>query len=96
MWYYQLDPGRNLGKTNPLNDADLSDFIDRQRTFEATAKSWSVDVAAIDTATYDLSVKNPNDGETVTHRSPQEIMEEIAALDAESAEVLENIRGLLK
>jgi type I restriction enzyme M protein len=96
VWYYQLDPGRNLGKTNPLNDADLSDFIDRQRTFEATAKSWSVDASAIDTATYDLSVKNPNGGETVTHRSPQEIMEEIAALDAESAEVLENIRGLLK
>ena len=96
VWYYQLDPGRNLGKTNPLNDADLSDFIDRQKDFAATAKSWSVDVSAIDTATYDLSVKNPNGGETVTHRSPQEIMDEIAALDAESAEVLENIRGLLK
>ena len=23
VWFYQLDPGRNLGKTNPLNDADL-------------------------------------------------------------------------
>ncbi|MCI5191406.1 MAG: SAM-dependent DNA methyltransferase, partial [Candidatus Electrothrix sp. AS4_5] len=23
IWYYQLDPGRNLGKTNPLNDGDL-------------------------------------------------------------------------
>jgi len=31
----------------------------------------------------------------VTHRSPEEIMEEIAALDAESAEVLETIRGIL-
>ena len=30
-----------------------------------------------------------------THRSPQDIMDEIAALDAESAEVLGNIRGLL-
>jgi len=94
VWYYQLEPGRNLGKTNPLNDADLSDFIDRQKDFAATAKSWSVDVSAIDTATYDLSVKNPHGGETVTHRSPQEIIEEIAALDAECAEVLENIRGL--
>jgi type I restriction enzyme M protein len=32
----------------------------------------------------------------VTHRSPEEIMDEIAALDAESAEVLGDIRGLLK
>jgi type I restriction enzyme M protein len=84
-----------MGKTNPLNDNDLIDFIDRQRTFADSPKSWSVDVAAIDPATFDLSVKNPNGGEEIAHRSPQEIMDEIAALDAESAEVLANIRGLL-
>jgi type I restriction enzyme M protein len=95
VWYYQLDPGRNMGKTNPLNDADLSDFIDRQRTFEDSAKSWSLDVADIDPKTWDLSVKNPNGGEEITHRSPQEIMDEIAALDAESAEVLGKIREVL-
>ena len=26
IWYYQLDPGRSLGKTNPLNDEDLKEF----------------------------------------------------------------------
>ncbi|MFN0075682.1 MAG: N-6 DNA methylase [Prosthecobacter sp.] len=95
VWFYQLDPGRNMGKTNPLNDADLSDFIDRQRTFAESPKSWSVDVAAIDPKTFDLSVKNPSGGEEIAHRSPQEIMDEIAALDAESAEVLAGIRRLL-
>ena len=95
VWYYQLDPGRNMGKTNPLNDADLSDFIDRQKDFEDSAKSWGVDVKDIDTATWDLSVKNPNGGGEVQHRSPQAILEEITALDAESAEVLGNIRGML-
>ena len=95
VWYYQLAPGRNMGKTNPLNDADLSDFIDRQRHFEDSAKSWSVDVKDIDTTTWDLSVKNPNGGGEVQHRSPQAILEEIAALDAESADVLANIRGML-
>ena len=25
-WFYQLDPGRSLGKTNPLNDNDLKEF----------------------------------------------------------------------
>ena len=34
-------------------------------------------------------------GEEVVHRSPQDIMDEIAALDLESAEVLQTIRGLL-
>ena len=54
-----------------------------------------MDAASIDPATYDLSVKNPNGNEAITHRSPQEIMDEIATLDAESADVLATIRGLL-
>lgn len=95
VWYYQLDPGRNLGKTNPLNDDDLKEFVELQKTFADSPKSWSVDVTGIDTGAYDLSVKNPNGGEVVTHRTPQEIMDEIAALDAESVEVLANIRALL-
>jgi type I restriction enzyme M protein len=54
-----------------------------------------VDAGNIDPVTFDLSVKNPNGGEEVIHRSPQSIMDEIAALDAESAAVLRKIRGLL-
>ena len=52
-----------------------------------------MDAKTIDPTTFDLSVKNPNGGEEVAHRSPQEIMDEIAALDAESAEVLANDQG---
>ena len=95
IWYYQLDPGRNMGKTNPLNDADLAEFVELQKTQADTEKSWSVEATTIDAATYDLSVKNPNGGEEVIHRSPQAIMDEIAALDAESTDVLANIRALL-
>lgn len=95
-WFYQLDPGRNLGKTNPLNDDDLAEFVKLQKSFADSPKSWSVNTKDIDVDSFDLSVKNPNGGEAVSHRSPQEIMDEIAALDAESAEVLENIKALLK
>ena len=66
-----------------------------QKTFADSPKSWSVDAKTIDQTTFDISVKNPNGGEEVKHRTPQAIMEEIAALDAESAAVLEGIRGLL-
>lgn len=82
-------------RTNPLNDADLAAFIAAQKTFADTAQSWSVDVSTVNTGTFDLSVKNPNVLEAVAHRSPQDIMDEIAALDAESAEVLASIRALL-
>jgi len=96
VWFYQLDPGRNLGKTNPLNDRDLAEFVALQKTFADSPKSWSVAVDSIDPESWDLSVKNPHGGEAVAHRSPQEIMAEIAALDAESAEVLGRIGGLLR
>jgi len=95
IWYYQLDPGRNLGKTNPLNDADLAEFVELQKTFADSPKSWSVDAASIDQSTFDLSVKNPNGGDEVAHRSVEEILDEIAALDAESAGVLKKIRELV-
>jgi len=95
VWFYQLDPGRNMGKTNPLNDADLAEFVKLQETKADSDKSWSVDAKTIDQKTFDLSVKNPNGGEEITHRSPAAIMEEIASLDAESAEVLGNIKALL-
>ena len=50
----------------------------------------------IDPATCDLSVKNPHGGGEVQHRSPQEIMAELSRGDAESAEILEKIKVLLK
>ena len=95
IWYYQLDPGRNLGKTNPLNDDDMAEFVRLQQTFADSPKSWSVDATSIDRTTFDLSVKNPNGSEKVAHRSPKEILAEIAALDNDSAQVLARIEALL-
>ena len=95
VWFYQLDPGRNFGKTNPLNDEDLVEFVKLQKTFADSPKSWTVDAKNIDQTTFDLSVKNPNGGEAIAHRSPQDIMDEIVALDAESAGVLGKIKTLL-
>ena len=90
-----LDPGRNLGKTNPLNDADLAEFVKLQKTFADSPNSWSVDARTIDKATFDLSFKNPNGGDNTAHLSPHDILAEIAALDAESARILGNIRALI-
>jgi len=94
-WYYQLDPGRNLGKTNPLNDDDLAEFLKLQKKFIDSSKSWSVDAKTIDQKTFDLSVKNPDGEKEVIYRSPKKIMDEIADLDAESAKVLKKIKALL-
>ncbi len=94
-WYYRLDPGRKMGKTSPLNDADMSDFIAQQASFADGPNSWRIAADAIDPATCDLTVRNPNAPEAEALRSPEEILDEIAALDTESAEILARVRELL-
>ncbi|KEQ19549.1 class I SAM-dependent DNA methyltransferase [Endozoicomonas numazuensis] len=95
VWFYQLDPGRSLGKTNPLNDNDLKEFVTLQKAFGDSEKSWSLAVDNLDANTWDLSVKNPNVDDEVKLRAPSEIIEEIIALDKESEGILASIRGLL-
>src|SRR5258708_3490505 len=95
IWFYQLDPGRNLGKTNPLNDDDLAEFVKLQKKFADSPKSWAVDAKTIDKETFDLSVKNPNGDVPVAPRTPKDIIGEIIDLHAEIAEVLQTIKGLM-
>lgn len=95
IWYYQLDPGRSLGKTNPLNDDDLKEFVALQSSFSNSQRSWTVAAADINKATYDLAVKNPNGGDHGARRTPNEILDEITALDSATSEALRNVKALL-
>ena len=95
VWYYQLNLDRNLGKTNPLNENDLAEFVELQKAKADSENSWSVDFADIDKATFDLSAKNPSKADETVLRQPEEILAEIRALDAESAEILKSIGGLI-
>ena len=159
VWFYQLNLDRNLGKTNPLSENDLAEFVELQKTFADSENSWTVniadiapsapkghntltkgaalrdsaasktkalkgrnsvandnalsglDAAADDNAglhpalsnstpsglntTYDLSLKNPNKKEEAALRQPQAILEEMKALDEESAEILNSILELI-
>jgi type I restriction enzyme M protein len=95
VWFYQLNLDRNLGKTNPLNENDLAEFVELQKTKADSENSWSVNIADVDKTTYDLSVKNPHKKDETVLRDPQEILDEIQALDEESAEILNVIRGLV-
>ena len=95
IWYYQLDAGRSLGKTNPLNDKDMAEFIDLQKTKAESEKSWMVNMADVNTDTYDLSVKNPNAPEEAPLRSPEEILTEMETLDSETKDILGSIKELI-
>src|SRR5690606_37379147 len=95
IWYYQMDPGRNMGKTNPLNDKDMESFVELQKTKPETEQSWNVNVADIDEATFDLSVKNTNTPDEAPLRSPEDILAEMESLDAETNKILQSIKELI-
>ena len=101
VWFYQLNLDRNLGKTNALSEKDLADFVALQKQWTdnriapETENSWAVDIKDIDQSTFDLSVKNPNKKEEAALRQPQAILEEMKALDEESAEILASIKSLV-
>ena len=100
-WFYQLNLNRNLGKTNPLNEKDLAEFVKLQASRASategpeTENSWNVDIASINSATYDISAKNPNTPEEAPLRKPKEILQEIAELDKKSAGILNSISEMI-
>ena len=95
VWFYQLNLDRNLGKTNALNEKDLAEFIELQKTKAESENSWSIAVKDIDQTTFDLSAKNPNKKEEAVLRQPQDILAAMAELDKQSADILATIKTLL-
>ena len=94
-WFYQLNLDRNLGKTNPLNEQDLAEFVDLQKTQSESENSWTVKINDINQTTFDLSAKNPNTPEEAPLRQPKEILESMKALDKESENILKSILDLI-
>jgi len=96
VWFYQLNLDRNLGKTNPLNEKDLAEFVTLQKTKAESENSWNVRLSDVDQTTFDLSAKNPNTPEEAPLRQPNEILEALATLDKESAEIMKTIHNLIE
>jgi type I restriction enzyme M protein len=95
VWFYQLNLDRNLGKTNPLNEKDLADFVTLQKTKSESENSWNVRLSDVDQTTFDLSPKNPNTPEEAPLRQPNEILEAMATLDKETADVMNDLKLLI-
>jgi type I restriction enzyme M protein len=95
-WFYQLNLDRNLGKTNPLNEKDLSEFLKLQKTKADSENSWSVNIKDIDQDTFDLSIKNPNTPKEAPLRSPEEILANMKLLDKQNSKLMENLKLMIE
>ena len=88
IWYYQLNPGRNLGKTKALNEDDLADFLTLQKTKADSENSWTIDVSTLN-EDCDLSVKNPHKVEEVDERTPEEVYDNLRSLGHQANDILD-------
>lgn len=91
IFYYQLNVGRSLGKTAPLNLNDMEDFLEKYKSREAGDNSWTVHIDQIDKTNLDLGVKNPYTPEPEPLKSSSEILAEIKALDAEIDKIISEL-----
>jgi len=94
-WFYKLKLDRNLGKTDPLNEKDLAEFVSLQKKQAESENSWTININDIDQATFDLSAKNPNTPEEAPLRDPKDILQEMKALDKESIHILNSIFDMI-
>ena len=95
IWYYKLNPGRNMGKTNSLNENDLENFIKLSKNKKESDDSWSISIDKVNLKTLDLTVNNPNKVEEIDNRTPEEIILEIEKLNKEEELVLQKIKKLI-
>jgi type I restriction enzyme M protein len=95
IWYYQLNPGRNLGKTNPLSEKDLAEFVELYKTKADSKNSWIVNAADINQEIFDLSVKNPNNKNENVLRKPEDIIKEMSKLDFEIKSNVSSIKKII-
>lgn len=93
IWYYQLDPGRNLGKSNPLNEEDLKEFVAFQSKQTLSEKSWIVSAEALADG-FDLSVRNPHRKDDADDK-PNDLIAEMEVVDATIAESFDEVKTLV-
>lgn len=94
IWYYQLKLSRNLGKTRPLSERDLLEFLELQKKFLDSLNSWTLNIKDIDQETYDLTVNNKK-GKHIDQISTSDVLNELVVIDKESQEIIQNIREII-
>lgn len=78
IWYYKLDPKRNLGKSKPLSNDDFVDFLEKIKNTEISESSWVVNINDIDKNTFDLTPIHPNGEKIERVLSPDEIITSVS------------------
>ena len=93
IYYYEVNPPFKLTKNKPINIDHFAEFLDSWETRKITDNSWIVNVN--DIKDFDISAKNPKKNETIEHKSPIELVENIKLNNAEINDLMDEIETIL-
>ncbi|SNT06414.1 type I restriction enzyme M protein [Streptosporangium subroseum] len=98
-WFYQILPpeGRKgYSKTKPMRDEEFDECMtwwggQKRERREENDHAWWVSIADIEAGGFNLDLTNPNSGEDLAHRRPQELIADLIAAEREILCLLEEL-----
>lgn len=93
IYYYEVNPPYKLTKNKPIIYDHFAEFLSVWGDRTITENSWLVNVN--DIKDYDISAKNPNRNETIEHKSPIELVENIKLNNAQINDLMDEIEVIL-
>lgn len=93
IFYYEINPTSKLTKNKPITYDHFSEFISVWKERSITGNSWIVNIN--DIKDFDISAKNPNRNETIEHKSPIELVENIKLNNEEINDLMNEIEAIL-
>ena len=99
VWFYQIpvpEGRRGYSKTKPMPYeafADCSAWWGGKTRADRTENehAWRVPVADLKESEYDLDLTNPNPGDDLAHRSPQDLIKELIATEHQILDLLSSL-----
>ncbi|MDD2356671.1 MAG: class I SAM-dependent DNA methyltransferase [Thiovulaceae bacterium] len=93
IYYYEVNPSTKLTKNKPITMEHFKEFLESWENRVLTQNSWVLH--ASDIKEFDISAKNPNKNETIEHKSPIELVENIKLNNAEINDLMDEIEAIL-
>ncbi len=94
IFYYEINLKNKLTKNKPIQFEHFDEFLNIWQERKLTDNSWIVNVN--DIKDYDISAKNPNKNETVVHKSPLELVNEIKENSKAIDKLISDVELILK
>lgn len=106
VWYYELplpEGRKNYTKTAPIQYEEFADCIAWWNNRTESERAWKVPAADLlkrddagNLISVNLDVSNPSRADDLAHRSPEELIASILDKERQIAEIMENIRAMVK